>query len=321
MERGDFMARSNSSLAALLVAAALAIPLQAVASAIHIESGSIKDGSLETRNNPIRIGDDVSVDGNIGSRNGSITLGERVSAGNVTTRNGSIGIGSGCQVERVSTRNGSIRIGSDCQAGGLDSRNGQISVASGSRIERVVSRNGAIVLGDQVTVDGTARTRNGGVQVGANTEVGGNVVTRNGRIALAPGSQVSGKVATRNGNIHLDGALIGQDLETMSGEVMLRNVSQVDGDLVIDLEEATASQRGFLWFGRSANFPDVGSVHILEGSQLGGDLVIQLPADYDGKLPEVHIDAASSVLGNVRVDHRVKLSIDGTVAGVIERIE
>jgi hypothetical protein len=298
--------------ATFILASTIALVAPVHAQGINIESGTIQGGTLETRSDPIRIGDEVSVNGDIGSRNGSITIGDQVTARGVTTRNGSISIGQGGQFEAISTRNGSIRIGSGNQTAGIDSRNGQISIGPDSRTGDLISRNGTINIGSGVEVDGNARTRNGAIRVQDNARVSGSVITRNGRITLASGSQVSGTVGTRNGNIDLDHAAVVEGLESRTGDLVLDNASRVNGDVVIEVDEESASGGRFLWFGRSSDFPDAGNIRILGGSEVGGDIVVILPEDYDGKAPVVEIEAGSVVHGSLRLDRRVELVNEGT---------
>ena len=312
------MIKSFGPGAALILACSIAAVGPVQAQGINIESGTIQGGALETRNDPIRIGDEVVINGRVGSRNGSITIGNQVSAEQVTTRNGSISIGQGGQFGDISTRNGSVRIGPGNQFGEVDSRNGQVNIGSESVSKSLSNRNGSITIGQGSTVNGNADTRNGALKLESGVRVTGDTTTRNGRISLAPGVEVSGKAVTRNGNIELDNAVVVEGLESMTGDLILNNASRVDGDLVIEMDENAASGGRFLWFSRRSEYPDAGNIRILGNSEVGGNVVVILPADYDGEPPVVEIEAGSTVHGDIRVDERVELITNGTVGGRIE---
>ncbi len=291
----------------------------AMAQGIQIESGSVEGGALETRNEPIRIGDEVSIKGPIGSRNGSITIGSQVIAESITNRNGSISVGQGGQFGDISTRNGSVHLGDANRTGKVESRNGQIRLGDENISGTLTSRNGSIVVGRGSQVDGNVDTRNGSVTLNDQVAVSGGISTRNGAIQLSPGSEVADMVSTRNGRIKLDNAVVAGDLRTRAGDLVLDNASRVGGDLVMDLGDLPESGGRFLWFSRSVNHPDAGRIHILGGSEVTGDVIVKLPETFEGKPPVVEIAADSTVHGNIEIDERVELVADGRVGGRIQR--
>lgn len=149
-------------------------------------------------------------------------------------------------------------------------------------------------------------------------DVHGDAKTRNGSIRMAPASTVDGNVSTRNGSADLDSAHIARNLRGWAGDLSLRNASRVDGNVIIKIRENSG---GSGWFSRwRSQYTEAGDINILEGSEVGGDVIVSLPIDYDEKMPVIRIDASSRVHGNVKVDERLELHIEGQVGGQIERI-
>lgn len=298
------MRSTTQAFLAAIVGLGLATSGPAQASdSISIPAGTQHNGSLETRNSPISIGNESAVDGNVQSRNGSIVIGDSVTARNISTRNGSIGLGQGGQF------------------GGIETRNGAIEVGAETRVDRIETRNGSIAIGNGAEVAGDVRSRNGGIRGSENTRIAGDVGNRNGTVQFATGSEIVGSITTRNGNIDLTRTSVGRDLKSLGGDVIVRAGSRIGGNVVIEIDEDAAGRRGgWFGFGGQITYPEAGDIRILDGSEINGDVILLLPAEYDGELPTVEIDSTSSVLGNLRVDHRVALIVDGTVRGETERV-
>lgn len=291
-------------LGSLMLAIGLVVPEPVDASDnVRIEAGSEHEGDVETRNGRIEIGDEAAVDGHVKNRNGSINIADSVSAGDVSTRNGSIRLGQGGRFGEVSTRNGRIEIGPDNEVGEIRSRNGSVAIGEGTR------------------VDGEVRTRNGSIDAGQDIRVDGSASSRNGTVRFDAGSEISGEVTTRNGNIDLTGTSVGQGAGTIFGNIVLRDGSRINDDVIVEIEEEHAGRSGWLWFGGGNTWSEAGDIRILEGSEVGGDIRLVLPAEYDNRIPVVEIDADSSVSGSLYIDSRVELIVEGTVGGRIERIE
>ncbi len=265
---------------------------------INIPDGTSHVGDLSARNGPIRLGDKVKVDGVISTRNGLIRIGNDSQSGDIESRNGAITLGRGNQVGEISTRNGSIELGDDNHALSLDTRNGSITVGGGSR------------------VDGLVHTRNGSIRLAQLAEVLGSVSTRNGSIQLDPGSRIAGQVESRNGAIRLEQAEVGQEVTSRAGNIELYLGSHVGGDLIIEIEEQSG---GWRLFGGSPDYPDAGHILILDDSLVAGDVIIRLPDDYNAEIPSITIAPEARVLGQVRVDSRTVLHIEGEVAGGIQQ--
>ena len=148
--------------------------------------------------------------------NKSITIGDNTESGSESTVNGSISVGSGATVNgSLETVNGTIRVGEDSQVRDVETVNGSIRLASGVVARDIGSVNGSIRLGENVTVDG-------------------EIDVVNGKIALGEGSKVSRGVENVNGEITINGAEVGDDVKTVSGDISLENGAVVRGDIVVE---------------------------------------------------------------------------------------
>lgn len=269
---------------------------------IDIPAEAVVEGKLETRNGRIFIGNGALVEGAVESRNGHIETGAMVVAGDVRTRNGSIALGDGGEFGRIESRNGQIALGAESSAATIEARNGSIRIGPGSRTAGLDARNGSITIDSDAVVEGP-------------------VSTRNGSITLARASRVDGSITTRNGSVELDGATVGQGIESRTGDIVLRAGSRAGGDLVIEVKDSDGGRSsGFFGFGASDSWPRAGSVRVLDDSVVDGDVVLRLPGDYDERMPTVEIAAGARVAGNLEIDSRAELIVDGRVDGEVERI-
>jgi DUF4097 and DUF4098 domain-containing protein YvlB len=161
--------------------------------------------------------------------------------------------------------NGSITIGRDCEIGGeCRTVNGRIKVGDDSRVSDLGTVNGGITLGREVTVAGDVDTVNGPVHCHSGTTVDGEVTTVNGDIRLE-NTRVEGNVRTYNGDIHLEAE------------------SRVLGDLVVEDNKGSHSERGQL------------RIDITDGSVVSGDVIVR-DEDLD---VVVHISGGGAVKGEV----------------------
>jgi hypothetical protein len=289
------MNRCTRQLSIFLLALGVLVSLPALAEPpTRIAAGAEHEGSIETRNAAVEVGDDARINGNISARNGSVRIGERVMAGDVETRNGGVSTGAGSQL------------------GSVESRNGSISIGAGSKVARLQTRNGGITIENDSTVAGAVESRNGKIDVADNVTVNGDLEARNGAIELAPDAVVQGNVTSRNGAIQLHQAQVTENVTSRTGDLILRQASKVGGNLVIEISESSG-ERGWFGFGRS-RYPEAGNIEILEGSEVTGDVIVILPEDYDRDPPTVTVDASSRVLGEIKVDSRVVPVIEGRMA-------
>ena len=151
-----------------------------------------------------------------GNPNKSVTIGDNTETGGESTVNGSISVGSGSTINGgLSTVNGSIRVDEDTRMRDVETVNGSIRIGSGSSADDIGSVNGKIHLGDNVTVEG-------------------EIDIVNGEINLGQGTTVARNLSNVNGKITLNGAEVGGDVSTVSGDVWLNDSSTVQGDLVVE---------------------------------------------------------------------------------------
>ncbi len=196
--------------------------------------------------------------------------------------NKSIEIEAGSESDGASTINGSISIGEKAVVSGdVSTVNGAIRVDSGASIKSASTVNGALRISDNVKSE-SLDTVNGSVTVGESVTVDGAIETVNGSIFVATGSTVSSDVSNVNGLIELSGAQIGGDVSTVSGDIYVVEGSVIKGDLMVE------KPSGWSW-----------------GKSLKGE-------------PEVVIGPGSSVVGNIELEHKVKLfiSVSAHVGGV-----
>ncbi len=290
----------NQSLAALFSLALWLLSVDVLANdTIRIPERTSHQGSLETRNGAIYIGDGATIDGDLDSRNGRIEAGQGVQAGEVSSRNGVIALGANGRFGDIATRNGNVTLGAGIQTGDVETRNGSIVINADSRT-------------------GSLESRNGSVQVGPNSVISGDIETRNGRVSLISGAVISGDIESRNGSVELSAARVDGVIRSRTGDIVLREGSQA-GSLVIDISESSSSG-GWFGFG-GGDWPEVGSISVLEGSRVENDVILLLPADYDEALPEVRVAAGTEIGGDLTIDSRVDLLVEGQVRGRIERVD
>jgi len=151
-----------------------------------------------------------------GNVNKSITIGDNTETGSESTVNGSISVGSGATINgSLSTVNGTIRIDGDSVVRDVETVNGSIRIGSGTAVDDIGSVNGSIRLAENVTVEG-------------------EVSVVNGKITLGEGTTVEDGVSNVNGEFQINGAHIGGNLETVSGDVWLNEGSVLQGDLRVE---------------------------------------------------------------------------------------
>lgn len=208
-----------------------------------------------------------------------------------------IQIEDGSVVEgNLRTVNGSIRVGSDCEVqGSLGNVNGSIEVGSGSRTGAISNTNGTITLHSNVEA-GEVRNTNGGLNIGNDSMVNGPASTVNGRIRIADNTQVNGDLSTVNGTMELaSGVRVDGKISTVNGNI------QLDQAHALQLETAT------------------GSVSLLNGSVIEGELRVRETRQRDRDIPRIVIGENSQVGGPLVFEREVRLLIhDSAEVGDIE---
>lgn len=148
-------------------------------------------------NKSIRIDDDSQISGQ-STVNGSITLGNNVIVdGSVQTVNGAIRIGDGSRVDTAQTVNGAVRIGDGLTATGIESVNGGIRVGQDARISGDVSVvNGKVEIGRGGDVNGDVSNVNGEISI-EGSRVGGSLTTTTGDVLLTDQSTLEGDLVVK----------------------------------------------------------------------------------------------------------------------------
>ncbi len=150
------------------------------------------------------------------------------------TINKSVKIGAGSESGGASSVNGSISVGEDAVVtGNLKTVNGTIRVDSGATIEKASTVNGGVRVSDKVRCESLS-TVNGSVKVGEGATVDGGLSAVNGRIVINSGSGVADDVTNVNGQIELTGAEVGGNIETVNGDITLKDQSVVKGNIVVE---------------------------------------------------------------------------------------
>ena len=160
--------------------------------------------------------------------------------------------------------------------------NSSISVDAGETVDDDLSTvNGRISIGDDAIVNGDAKTVNGRVEVGRNVQVE-SVATVNGRVEIGEDTIVDGDVdsvngrvrmefgsrartvGTVNGPVELNGAEVERDVTTYNGDVILRQGSEVGGDIRIEKVKGSKHDRR-----------EPLKIYIEDGSSVGGDVIVE----------------------------------------------
>jgi len=150
------------------------------------------------------------------------------------TVNKSVKIEAGSNSSGASSVNGSISVGEDAVVtGNLKTVNGTIRVDEGATIEKASTVNGGVRVSDKVNCESLS-TVNGSVKVGEGATVDGGLSAVNGRIVINSGSGVADDVSNVNGQIELTGAEVGGNVETVNGDISLKDQSVVKGNIVVE---------------------------------------------------------------------------------------
>jgi len=150
------------------------------------------------------------------------------------TVNKSVKIEPGSKSSGATSVNGSISVGEDAVVtGNLKTVNGTIRVDEGATIEKASTVNGGVRVSDKVNCESLS-TVNGSVKVGEGASIDGGLSAVNGRIVINSGSGVADDVSNVNGQIELTGAEVGGNIETVNGDISLKDQSVVKGNIVVE---------------------------------------------------------------------------------------
>jgi DUF4097 and DUF4098 domain-containing protein YvlB len=190
------------------------------------------------------------------------------------------------------------------QVGCNSSINETMRVADGETVQGDMnSVNGAIIIGEHCQVQGTARTVNGSLNIGRHSSVAGlqsvngaievqetvnvygDIGSVNGPVVCKAGVEISGQIGTVNGPVTLEKTLLGRNIETSNGAIVLRAGSKVLGNIIIsgEKDKPDGSRKALV-------------IRLEDQSTVVGDIVV---ADHE-RLVEVHISGGSQVLGSIQ---------------------
>ena len=178
-------------------------------------------------------------------------------------------------VRDISKINGGIRVAANEAVGNVSSVNGGIAIRQGDSAFDVETVNGGIEIEDDVEIS-QAETVNGGIRLGRDVKVNGSLNSVNGGILTGDGTVVERGISSVNGKIRLDNTTVGEDLETVSGDIELRDGTVIEGDLIV--------KRNHSWLTRFFSF--------------------------NRNQTSVTIDSTSSVRGDIHLYREVELRID-----------
>lgn len=199
--------------------------------------------------------------------------------------------------------NKSLIVRSGTTVKNVETVNGSIDLEAGSSAKGVETVNGSIDVGDEVSV-ASLETVNGSIRAGAGLKAAGDIETVNGRIEIGAGSVVQGSVSTVNGPVLLQQVSVTKDAEAVNGGLLLRG-SRIGGHVEM------------------VN----GRTEVLEGSMVGGDLIVRKPKGNWGwnakhKSPVVVIGPGSEVRGRLLIENdQTRLYVSNSArVGAIEGV-
>ena len=144
------------------------------------------------------------------------------------------GIATAAQAgDNISKINGSIEAPANAVQGKLETVNGGIRIGESASVKDVETVNGGISVGDHAQT-GDLETVNGSIRVGRAVTIDGGVQTVNGSIFADRCTRIDGGVETVNGAIGLVATQVGQDVETVNGDITVGVGSHVKGGIRVE---------------------------------------------------------------------------------------
>ena len=211
--------------------------------------------------------------------------------------NKSVKVEAGAESDGATSVNGSISVGESATVtGNLKTVNGTIRVDRGASIQKASTVNGGLKLADNIKSEDLS-TVNGGITVGEESTVDGEIEAVNGRITVERGTVVSEGVGNVNGEIELEGAEIGGDVSTVSGDIELTDGTVVKGDIIVE------EPSGWSWGNKKSRTP---RVVIGPGCRVEGTIVLERKVElFISDSAEV-----GGVSGEMSMDDAVRFSGD-----------
>lgn len=184
--------------------------------------------------------------------------------------NKSVKIAPGEESDGATSVNGSITVGESATVtGNLKTVNGTIRIDDGAVVRGASTVNGGLKLGNKGTAEYLS-TVNGSIRIGEDATVDGEVEAVNGRITIYQGGRTTDNVGNVNGEIELNGAEVGGDVSTVSGDINLADQSVVKGDIVVE------QPSGWSWGKEKSRKP---RIVIGPGSRVEGTIVLEREVD------------------------------------------
>ncbi len=211
--------------------------------------------------------------------------------------NKSVKIAAGGESDGATSVNGSITVGESATVtGNLKTVNGSIRVDQGASIEKASTVNGSLKLAGNIKAE-SLNTVNGGIRIGEESTIDGEVAAVNGRITIEKGTSVSDDTGNVNGQIDLNGAEIGGNVSTVSGDIDLADGAVVKGNLIVE------KPGGWSWGKENKRKP---RIVIGPGSRVEGTIVLEREVDlFISETAEV-----GGVSGEMSIDDAVRFSGD-----------
>lgn len=182
--------------------------------------------------------------------------------------------------------NSSVRVadGED-HDGDLKTLNGGITIGDNARVRGACRAvNGGISVGRSAEVDEIASV-NGSVSVGERAVIRGGASSVNGPVSLDRGASAQ-EVSAVNGSIKLSGAEVTANIETVNGDISLRDGATVGGDVIVRKTHGN-NHREHDW--------SLLRINIDEGSVVRGSVIVEDP----DRPVEVHVRGGGRVQGRI----------------------
>jgi DUF4097 and DUF4098 domain-containing protein YvlB len=103
---------------------------------------------------------------------------------------------------------------------------------------------------------------NGRIDIGQSVEVRDDISAINGSVEIDRNSRIAGEVTTINGNISMTGTIAERNIETVNGNILLQDRSEVLGDIIISKGDSET---------RAVK------IELLNGSIVHGDIRVENP--------------------------------------------
>ena len=178
--------------------------------------------------------------------------------------------------------NKSLNIGEGKTIGDASSVNGTLTLQDNITAKDVSTVNGRLKVGKNVSLEELS-TVNGKLSAGAKLNAKGDVSSVNGKISLDKESTVGGSVSSVNGKIELDGVDVLNNIQTVSGSVVLSGDTHVAGNIVFEHRKT---------YGSFNNRNPI--LRIDKDVKIEGDIILESPVDLEFDDENLHKKVVSN---------------------------